>query len=155
MLRITPTALGNFLVQCSQLCGFNHTGMTAPVYVVTAAQFADWVKQQQPAVTPTPAPTTQEVTIDLTAQNMAFDKSTITVPAGAGVMINFFNKDNNVPHNFSVYTDSTASKAIFTGKIITGVNSAMYMFQAPTTPGKYFFRCDVHPTTMTGEFIVQ
>lgn len=23
-------------------------------------------------------------------------------------------------------------------------------FDAPTTPGMYFFHCDVHPTTMTG-----
>jgi hypothetical protein len=23
------------------------------------------------------------------------------------------------------------------------------------TPGTYFFRCDVHPNTMTGQFIVQ
>jgi len=29
-----------------------------------------------------------------------------------------------------------------------------YTFTAPSTPGTYFFRCDVHPETMTGQFIV-
>ncbi|MEN6388155.1 MAG: hypothetical protein ABFD13_04555 [Candidatus Cryosericum sp.] len=28
-------------------------------------------------------------------------------------------------------------------------------FDAPTTPGMYFFHCDIHPATMTGQFIVK
>jgi plastocyanin len=95
------------------------------------------------------------VTINLTAQNMAFDKSTITVPAGASVTINFNNKDS-ITHNFSVYTDSSAAPpAIYQGQIITGPKTTTYTFTAPTTPGTYFFRCDIHPTLMTGKFIVQ
>ena len=27
-------------------------------------------------------------------------------------------------------------------------------FTAPSTPGRYFFRCDVHPTLMTGFLVV-
>ena len=86
----------------------------------------------------------------LTAQNIAFDKSSITVQAGAQVTINFTNNDSGIPHNFSVYTDSSATQSIFTGKIITGPATTVYTFTAPTTPGNYFFRCDVHPTIMTG-----
>lgn len=104
--------------------------------------------------TPTPTPTSaQSVTINLTAQNMSFDQKTITVPAGASVTINFTNKDS-IPHNFALYTDSTASHSIFVGKIITS-SSITYTFTAPTTPGNYFFRCDVHPSIMTGTFVVQ
>ena len=95
------------------------------------------------------------VTIDLTAQNVAFDKSTITVPAGAQVTINFNNQDNGIPHNFAVYTDSSASQSIFVGQTITGPDTTTYTFTAPSTAGTYFFRCDVHPTQMTGQFIVQ
>ena len=84
---------------------------------------------------------------------MAFDKSTITVPAGATVVINFDNQDS-APHNFALYTNSSASTSIFVGQIIRS-DSIIYKFVAPSTPGSYFFRCDVHPFTMTGTFIVQ
>ena len=95
------------------------------------------------------------MTIDLVAQNIAFDKSTITVPAGAQVTVNFDNKDSGIPHNLAVYTNSSATTSIFVGSIITGPKTITYAFEAPTTPGTYFFRCDVHPTLMTGNFVVQ
>jgi plastocyanin len=97
----------------------------------------------------------QRVTIDLVAKDIAFDKSTVTVPAGAQVTVNFDNQDSGIPHNFAVYTDSSAQASIFVGQIITGPKIATYTFPAPSTPGNYFFRCDVHPTRMTGTFIVQ
>jgi plastocyanin len=98
---------------------------------------------------------TQEVTIDLTAQNIAFDTRTITVPSGSRVTINFNNKDSGVPHNFAVYTDSSATTVIFRGKIITGPATTTYTFDAPTAPKTYFFRCDIHPTQMNGRFIAK
>jgi len=97
----------------------------------------------------------QATTIDLTAQNIKFDKNTITVPAGATVTVNFNNKDSGVPHTFSVYTDSSASTTIFKGQQVSGPGTTTYTFTAPSTPGTYFFRCDVHPTQMNGQFIVR
>jgi plastocyanin len=95
------------------------------------------------------------VTINLVAQNMAFDKNSITVAAGANVTITFNNKDT-IPHNFALYTNSSATPpAIFQGQTVTGPTTVTYTFTAPATPGTYFFRCDVHPTSMTGSFIVQ
>lgn len=96
----------------------------------------------------------RKVTISLVAQGFAFDKSTITVPAGATVVMTFDNKDSGVPHNFALYTDSTARQKIYGGAIITGPETATYRFNAPMIPRTYFFRCDVHPTTMTGSFVV-
>lgn len=92
-------------------------------------------------------------TVSLVAQGMAFDKNTITVPAGAIVTIDFDNKDS-VPHNFALYANSSAPPpAIFQGTPITA-STTTYKFTAPTTTGTYFFRCDLHPFTMTGSFIV-
>ena len=110
-----------------------------------------------PAPTASPSPTTtgQSVSIDLVAQNQRFDKSAITVPAGASVTINFDNRDNGIRHNFAVYTDSGASSAIFVGEMVTGPSTIAYKFTAPSTPGTYFFRCDPHAAIMTGDFIVQ
>jgi plastocyanin len=97
---------------------------------------------------------TENVTIDLIAENMAFNTSKITVPAGSSVTINFDNRDPNIPHNFAAYTDNSANKAIFIGEIITGPSKIAYTFTAPTAPGSYFFRCDIHPSQMTGDLVV-
>jgi hypothetical protein len=37
----------------------------------------------------------------------------------------------------------------------TGVSMGTDTFRAPTTRGDWFCRRDVHPLTMTGDFIVQ
>ena len=106
---------------------------------------------------PTTGTTTAEgsVIINLVAQNMTFDKSTIIVPANTIITINFDNKDSGTQHNFSIYTGSGATVKIFVGNIITGPATTTYTFTSPNKAGTYFFRCDVHPTIMTGSFIVQ
>jgi cytochrome c oxidase subunit 2 len=170
VLRYTPDKAGQFTVQCSQLCGYGHSDMVAPVSVMSSANFEQWVAAQ-PKATPSPtaspgppASTASTATqtpgpagavINLAAQNMQFSVNTITVPAGSKVTIQFNNKDASVPHNFAAYSDSSATNAIFVGQIITGPATITYTFRAPTAPGSYFFRCDVHPTTMNGTFRVQ
>ena len=170
-LRITPTKTGDFQVQCSQLCGSGHTAMVAPVHVVSDGDFQQWLPKQQkmpskttapPTTTPpsTPPPTGTlapggPVTIRLTAKNISFDQNTITVASGAKVTLVFDNQDIGVPHNVAFYTDSSASKSIFVGGLVTGPGTITYAFTAPGALGTYFFRCDVHPTMMTGTFIVQ
>lgn len=94
-------------------------------------------------------------TVNIVAKNVAFDMNTITVPAGAQVTVNFDNQDSEVPHNVAFYTDSSASKTIYKGQVITGPNKTAYTFTAPSQAGTYFFRCDIHPTQMTGKFVVQ
>ncbi|WP_261597588.1 cupredoxin domain-containing protein [Methanoculleus formosensis] len=96
----------------------------------------------------------EAVTIDLTADIMAFDTETITVPAGAEVTVNFDNQDDGIPHNLAVYTDSSAATAIFVGDTVTGPVETTYTFTAPSEPGTYYFRCDVHPE-MNGDFVVE
>ncbi|WP_301663157.1 outer membrane protein assembly factor BamB family protein [Methanoculleus frigidifontis] len=131
-----------------QLVNNDHTPLDPPVTAavnVTANQTAENVTENQ---------TMQEnVTVGLTAENIAFNTSTITVPAGAAVTMDFTNLDN-VPHNFAAYETAEASDAIFVGEVI-GQGEITYTFTAPETPGTYFFRCDVHPVAMTGDFIVE
>jgi len=115
-----------------------------------------------PGVNPSPVTATppgevttpvKQVTVNLTALDMAFDKSVITVPAGAQVTINFVNKDG-VGHNFAAYTNEAATTPIFVGDIIDS-STIIYRFTAPALPGIYFFRCDPHARFMKGQFIVQ
>ena len=104
-------------------------------------------------MTPEVARAAERVTVAIAAENFGFSTETITVSAGAEVTIEFDNRDDGVPHNVAVYTDSSASDAIFVGEIVTGPARATYALTAPETPGNYFFRCDVHPA-MHGAFIV-
>ncbi len=97
----------------------------------------------------------KDVTVNLTAKDFAFNASTITVPAGANVTINFDNMDAGIPHNVAVYENRDAQKAIFVGDVINGPETIAYNFMAPAEAGTYFFRCDVHPRTMIGDFLVQ
>jgi cytochrome c oxidase subunit II len=153
-LRITPTETGEYLVQCNQLCGPGHTQMTALVRVVSAEDFQAWL-EQQPA-SPLPGePGHDHAVVNLVAQDIAFDKDTITVPAGAHVVVNFDNRDSGIPHNFAVYRTAAAQDEVFSGDIITGPGTITYEFTAPDTPGDYFFRCDVHPASMTGTLVVE
>jgi plastocyanin len=138
-------------------------GKRAPAMLILAALVmlaACTAKTAPPATTATaPPPTTSAaggppVTISLVAQAMAFDKKTITVPAGASVTMEFNNNDT-VSHNFALFTNSNATApALFRGQVITGTSTVAYKFTAPTTPGTYFFRCDIHPASMTGSFVV-
>ena len=108
-----------------------------------------------PAPSPAPGPSTGGNNITVIASGMAFDTKTITVSAGAPVTITFNNNDAGITHNIAFYTSAAATTIIYQGAKTTGVSTVTYTFTAPTTPGTYFFRCDVHPTTMTGEFVVQ
>jgi cytochrome c oxidase subunit II len=46
MLWFEPTMEGKFEIGCAQLCGLGHTKMIGNVFVQSAAEFADWEKQQ-------------------------------------------------------------------------------------------------------------
>jgi plastocyanin len=99
---------------------------------------------------PAPAGTTQ---LSIAAENLKFDKASLTAPAGQPVQLMFDNKDAGQMHNVAVYADRSASTPIFKGELDTGPNAVTYSFNAPSSPGSYFFHCDVHPD-MAGTFTV-
>lgn len=107
-------------------------------------------------ITSSTTPNQQSVTINLVAQNIAFDTKQITVPAGSAVTVILKNEDTGAGHNFSVYQNVTGgqTKAIFVGATITGPGTMAYRFTAPAAGNSYFFECDVHPTVMNGAFMV-
>ena len=93
-----------------------------------------------------------DVTINLSSSGNVFDKTSISVSAGATVAIIFDNRDT-VLHNFALYETSATENSIFIGTLISK-KQITYTFTAPAIPGTYFFRCDLHPITMTGSFVV-
>ncbi len=95
------------------------------------------------------------VAVTLVAENVKFDISSITASPGVDVTVTLDNKDAGVLHNVAFYTDRSASTSIAVGGLLTGPATEDVVFTAPSTPGTYYFRCDVHPDTMNGAFTVQ
>jgi nitrite reductase (NO-forming) len=82
--------------------------------------------------------------LQIMAMLSKFDTGCLAVPAGKPFTITMANHDAGVPHNLAIYTDETASKPLFQGKLITGPAS-ITDHVSPLPAGRYFFRCDVHP----------
>jgi len=49
-LQFTATTPGKYELVCTQLCGLGHYNMRAFVEVKSPAEFAEWLKQQEPAL---------------------------------------------------------------------------------------------------------
>jgi hypothetical protein len=95
------------------------------------------------------------VSVRIVAQNSLFDRRTIAASPGAQVTVTLVNNDAGVLHNIAFYTNRSASTKIAGTDPAPGVVTEELRFTAPSSPGNNFFRCDVHPDTMTGTFSVR
>jgi plastocyanin len=103
------------------------------------------------APVPGGSPIAAGATLQIAAQNIAFDTDHLEAPAGQAFVLEFANNDPGIPHNVEIRDGSGAS--VFKGQIITGPSKASY--QVPALPaGSYMFQCDVHPN-MTGTLTVK
>jgi plastocyanin len=89
-----------------------------------------------PAVSPGDLPA---VLVQLAADDMAFDRSQLEVPADAPFAIEFDNREP-VPHNVSI-RGTSLSRAT---EILTGPATHTYVI-GPLPAGTYRFVCDLHP----------
>jgi cytochrome c oxidase subunit 2 len=51
-LRVTPTRVGSYPVECTELCGPGHAFMRSTVHVVSPARFQAWLSAQSPSAKP-------------------------------------------------------------------------------------------------------
>jgi plastocyanin len=114
----------------------------------------------QPTAAPVPVPSASNgkpacapdgTTVRVSGHDFAFDQRCLAAPADDPFQLVF--DDTQGTHNVAIYTDNAASTALFKGDIITGPRTITYQVKA-LPAGSYFFRCDVHPTQMTGAFLV-
>jgi plastocyanin len=91
--------------------------------------------------------------VEVTAAGVAFDPECLAAPAGTAFTIVMDNRDTGVRHNVSLYTDPSASRALFVGELVPGPVVERYDVEA-LPAGTYVFRCDEHPAQMVGTFVV-
>jgi plastocyanin len=106
---------------------------------------------QTPSSSPATCDEPEATTIELVASNVRFDVTCLVVPAGEPLDVTLRNEEN-VNHNFSIYTREFASE--FTGEIAFGGETFQYDVPA-LEPGEYLFQCDFHPGDMEGPLIVR
>jgi cytochrome c oxidase subunit 2 len=149
-----------FRGQCAELCGSGHRLMLFDVHAMAPADFDAWLAANIEAANATPPPASpppsggpapsgdvgQGPTVTLSALNIAFEQTELTVPANVPFKIAFENKDAGTPHNVNI-KDATGAD-VFKGEIFSGVDTRTYDIPA-LAPGSYPFTCTVHPN-MTG-----
>jgi plastocyanin len=85
-------------------------------------------------------------TATVTASGIAFDTSTIDLPAKQASTIHFVNQDNATQHNIAIYPSADdLANFLFRGELVTGPGEIDYAVE-PLKAGTYYFRCDIHPT---------
>ena len=155
-LKVERGALGTFPIDhpiTEKIYKFPET--SAPS--VNQSSCGPTAKAPAPSGTPATVENFTGQTVNVTAQNVQFDTSSINVNAGGQVRIHFTNNDNGTPHNFAVYKSSTDTTPVADGSvgvIFPGPNVDDVVFTTPAA-GSYYFRCDVHPTIMFGTFTVK
>ena len=143
---------------------FNHrmnvaTNASAPLRIAVPSPVFSAVPTPVPSgqlpCQPTSASTSLTVSAPSGASATGFNTNCLAVVPGAAFKVAFTNSDTTA-HNFAIYTDSSATDllggATPTELTVPGATST-YDVNA-LKPGTYFFRCDVHPSTMTGTFVV-
>ena len=105
-----------------------------------------------PGATPTPG--APGGALPLTANGLKFGASELDAKSGGQITIHFVNQDQQIAHNVVVFNgNGPTAPVLFTGPPVTGPGAADYSFKAPP-PGRYFFHCQFHPTTMTGTLVI-
>lgn len=90
---------------------------------------------------------------EVSAKDIAFDKTELHLAAGTDVRLTLVNGDVGVTHNLAIYRTEDFREPVFAGEVFTGEGNRTYEFKAPD-PGTYYFRCDIHPN-MKGKVTVE
>ena len=90
-------------------------------------------------------------TVEISADDLEFDVTTIEAPAGEDFTITLVNNDS-APHNISIYAEEGGQVLAIgpmgeAGDTVTTEVTAL-------EPGTYYFHCDLHPE-MNGTLVVE
>jgi plastocyanin len=96
--------------------------------------------------------TTAEIAAPPGAAAAGFDTQCLAVDANDAVEVTFDNQDPGVPHNWALFEDSGYTQSIEGAATpLTPGPATETADVPPLDEGTYYFRCDAHPATMTGQ----
>lgn len=152
---IKPTQLGTFKGQCAQYCGLWHSQMRFTVKVVTPTAYKAWVKHNLAATSKAKSKTCASSGDDIkvTAHNIQWDTSCLTVEGGEQLHVTIDNLDGGVAHNFAVWQSSKLKHQFWVTPNVTGPATKTFTMPA-LKPGRYYFQCNIHGPAMSGTLIV-
>ena len=111
-LEFTITEAGTYAGQCAEFCGTSHADMKFVVDAMSREDYDAYIAALESGETPPPAAGGEcSTTIEIKADNLAFDIDSFEVPADTDFCINFENLEA-VPHNVAIYD---GGDALFTG----------------------------------------
>lgn len=84
-LHITPTKLGTFPLECTELCGLGHSLMRSQAIVMKPAAFDAWLEQQEKSAGSTPTPSPPSTVTSTTATSTTSTSTTSTTSTGLSV----------------------------------------------------------------------
>jgi plastocyanin len=88
--------------------------------------------------------------VEITADGLAFDATTIEATAGEDFTITLVNNDS-APHNISIYTEEGGESLVTGGTAEAGQTVTIDV--SALDAGEYYFQCDIHPD-MNGSVVV-
>ncbi|MDQ4148472.1 MAG: cupredoxin domain-containing protein, partial [Actinomycetota bacterium] len=91
-------------------------------------------------------------TVNIAANNLAFDQRELVVPAGREFKL-VFNNQEALPHNVAILRSQGSGEVLFREPPFTGPAERTYTVNA-IPAGSYYFQCDVHPN-MNGTVTAQ
>jgi cytochrome c oxidase subunit 2 len=151
-LEFTITDAGTYAGQCAEFCGNFHAKMTFSVQAMNRADFESWLADAKAGRTPRPSVQEGAQTLELTANNIAFDKTELEATADQAFTLKFTNMEG-VPHNVVIVDKD--NKQLFKTDDLTGPN-ASGEYNVPALPaGEYTFYCSFHPAQMVGKLTVK
>jgi len=150
-LEFTVTEAGTYAGQCAEFCGTRHAEMIFTVNAMPREEYNAYIAALASGQPPPPPPGDGDcsTTIEITANDLAFDIDSFEAPADTPFCIAFENQED-LTHNVAIYD---GDEALFTGAFLTEAGSITY--NVPALPaGEYSFVCDAHPVDMTGDVTV-
>jgi cytochrome c oxidase subunit 2 len=113
-LRVTPTRLGRYPVECTELCGAGHSLMRTAAYVVSPSQFQSWLRSQKPGAAPpvgTPPPQAAQSGVPSSSGS-----SQTSTSSGSSSTSSSSSASSSTSSSSSASSSSAAAgKAVFTG----------------------------------------
>ncbi len=83
--------------------------------------------------------------LTITAEDLAFEPTTLVAAAGVPFVVTFKNADDDIPHNLRLLAPPAYQRTLLETEVFVGPAESTMAIPG-LAPGTYRFDCSVHPT---------